>query len=66
MRGVGMILVLLGLALGGYFVARNLEAVKGERDGRTVVEPMEAAKDVAGKMQDSIDGLTKQLDRTNQ
>ena len=66
MRGVGLILVLLGLAGGGYFVAQNLEALKGERDGRTVVEPMAAAKEVTGKVQDSLDSLQKQLDRLDE
>ncbi|HSH69249.1 MAG TPA: hypothetical protein VK997_04975 [Deferrisomatales bacterium] len=62
MRGVGLILVLLGLAFGGYFVAQNLEAVKGERGGRTVVEPMAAAKDVAGRATQTLDNLQKSLD----
>ena len=62
MRSVGFILVMLGLAGGGYLVAQNLEMVKGERDGKAVVEPMEAARETAGKVQDSLDTLQKQLD----
>ncbi|MDF1554253.1 MAG: hypothetical protein P1P84_14375 [Deferrisomatales bacterium] len=62
MRGVGLILVLFGLALGGYFVAQNLEAVQGERGGRTVMEPMAAAKDVAGRATRNLDNLKKSLD----
>lgn len=62
MRGVGLILVLLGLAFGGYFVAQNLEAVKGERNGQTVVEPMAAAKEVAGRASQTLDKLQKTLD----
>ena len=62
MRGIGFILVLLGLAFGGYFVAQNLEAVKGERGGRTVVEPMSAAKEVAGRANQALQNLQKSLD----
>ena len=62
MRGVGFILVMLGLAFGGYFVVQNLEAVKGERDGRTVVEPMAAAKEVAGRATQTLENLQKSLD----
>ena len=66
MRGVGLILVLLGLAFGGFFVAQNLNAVSGEKDGRTVVKPMEAAKNAAGRANQSIDNLQKSLDRVSE
>ena len=62
MRGVGFIMVLLGLAFGVYFVAQNLEAVKGERGGRTVVEPIAAAKDVASRAGQTLQNLQKSLD----
>lgn len=64
MRGVGFILVMLGLAFGGYFVAQNINAVTEEKGGRTLVKPMEAAQDVAGRANETLDRLQKSLDES--
>jgi hypothetical protein len=62
MRGVGFILVMLGLAFGVYFVSQNLEAVKGERGGRAVVEPLTAAQEAAGRASQTLENLQNSLD----
>ena len=66
MKGIGWIVILLGLLGVGYLMARDLGVLRGERDGRVVVEPLERARevtDLANRTQDAIDRALEQIDR---
>ncbi len=66
MKGVGWIVILLGLLGAGYLVARDLGVLRGERGGRVVVEPLERARevsDLARRAQDALGDALEQIDR---
>ncbi len=66
MKGVGWIVILLGLLGVGYLLARDLGVLRGERGGRVVVEPLERARevsDLARRTQGAIDQALERIDR---
>ena len=66
MKGAGWIVILLGLLGVGYLLARDLGVLRGERDGRVVVEPLERAREVTDlveRTQGAIDDALEQIDR---
>ncbi|WP_025322577.1 hypothetical protein [Deferrisoma camini] len=63
MRGLGWIVILLGLLGAGYLVAQDLGVLQGRREGRAVLEPLERAKEAARGVQDAEDALKKALEK---
>ncbi len=58
MKGIGWIVILLGLLGVTYLVTRDLGSLRGEREGKVVVEPLQKAKeaaDVARQTQKALD-----------
>jgi hypothetical protein len=47
MKGATWVLVLLGLLAAVYLVGNDLKSVRGEREGRAVVEPLQRAREAA-------------------
>lgn len=63
MKGVGWVVILLGLLGITYLLTRDLQSMKGERDGKVVVEPLQRAKEAAEAAQkatrQTTDGVEK-------
>ncbi len=66
MKGLGWIIVLLGLLGVGYLIAQDLGVLQGTRDGKVVLEPLEQARDAAGLVKTEQDALRKALDRIDE
>ena len=66
MKGLGWIIVLLGLLGAGYLLARDLGVIQGAREGKVVLEPLEQARDAAGLVKTEQDALRKALDRIDE
>lgn len=63
MKGVGWIVILLSLLGVTYLLTRDLQSVKGERDGKVVVEPLERAKEAARTVEKANQQLAEGLDK---
>lgn len=62
MRGVGWVVIMLAMLAAVYLVAKDLDAVKGDREGRAVIEPVERARETADLVQRTQDSLKQALD----
>jgi hypothetical protein len=65
MKGVGIVVVLLGVLGVVWLLARDVQSVTGERGGRAVVEPLQKAKEAADVANRSQQDLQNQLDNIN-
>lgn len=66
MKGFGWIFILLALLTGMYIVAKDMNALTGERDGKVVVEPLEQAKETANKLEEVQKRTNDQLKKLDQ
>ncbi|GAB6063135.1 hypothetical protein [Deferrisoma palaeochoriense] len=63
MKGIGWIVILLGLLGVGYLLARDLGVLQGRADGRAVLEPLERAKDVADTVRSTEEAVKQALEK---
>jgi len=66
MKGIGWIVVLLALLIGMFIVAKDMNSLTGERDGKVVVEPLEQAQETANKLNKLQDSASRRLDEINE
>ncbi|MBE0616644.1 MAG: hypothetical protein IH608_01790 [Proteobacteria bacterium] len=62
MKGFGWLIILAALLTVTYLVVRDLGVLQGERGGRTVLEPMERAKETAELVNRTQGDLQRRLD----
>ncbi len=62
MKGFGWLVILAALLTVTYLVVRDLDVLQGQRGERTVLEPMEAAKETADLVNRAQDDLKRRLD----
>lgn len=62
MKGFGWLVILFALLTVSYLVVRDLDVLQGTRGERTVLEPMEIAKDTADLVNRTKGDLKKRLD----
>jgi hypothetical protein len=62
-KGVGWIVILLGLLGVTYLLTRDLQTMKGDRGGRAVIEPLEKAKEAGEAVQNANKQLAEGLDK---
>lgn len=62
-KGVGWIVILLGLLGVTYLLTRDLQSVKGERSGKVVVEPLQQAKEATRAVEKVNKELAEGLDK---
>jgi len=62
MKGFGWIVILAALLTVTYLVVRDLDVLQGNRGERTVIEPMERARETADLVNRTNDALKKSLD----
>lgn len=63
MKGVGWVVILLGLLGVAYLLMHDLQAVKGERAGKAVMEPVEKANEAMEKVRQTTRRSEAELDR---
>jgi hypothetical protein len=66
MKGIGWVVIMLGLLGVGYLVVRDLGVLRGERAGQVVIDPLERAKDTAAVVEKTRDSLQQALDKIDQ
>jgi hypothetical protein len=62
-KGVGWIVILLGLLGVAFLLTRDLQSVKGERDGKVVIEPLQRAKEATRTVESANKQLQEGLDK---
>jgi len=62
MKGIGWIVILAALLTVTYLVVRDLDVLQGSRGERTVIEPMERARETVDLVNRTNDALKKSLD----
>jgi len=62
MKGFGWLVILAALLTVTYLVVQDLDVLQGKRGERTVLEPMEIAKETADLVNRTQDNLKRRLD----
>lgn len=64
MKGIGWIVVLLGLLGVTFLLVRDLGVLTGAHEGQTVVQPLQRAKEVADLVRSNQEAVRDGVERT--
>ena len=66
MKSIGWVVIMLGLLVVAFLVVRDLGVLRGEREGKAVIEPLEVTKETAGLVQKNRSSLKRALEKIDE